>query len=193
MLLGQGLTQQILRKHLEAFGTTVETETELREYKQDAEGVTATLVKYKGGEETTETVRLRYLVGTDGGKSASCVSDNCAVFSAADVWPGIIRKSLGLSFEGKALNQGIIMGELQLEGLDRDVCTTLLFLRPSSHAPHHQHWHRWADWQSPTMITYVLLRTLSVAYPHDLTTQRDFPTDGDPGAVLLPCRGPRRL
>ena len=73
VILGQGFTQRILREHLEKLGTTVETETELREFKQDAEGITATLVKHKGSEETAETVRFRYLVGTDGGRSASLV------------------------------------------------------------------------------------------------------------------------
>ena len=69
MLLGQGFTQKILREHLGRLGTTVETETELREFNQDPEGVTATLVKHRGDEESTDTVRLNYLVGTDGGRS----------------------------------------------------------------------------------------------------------------------------
>lgn len=73
-LLGQGFTQKILREHLEKLGTTVEAETELREFKEDAEGVTAILVKHQDGGETTETARPRYLVGTDGGRSASCVT-----------------------------------------------------------------------------------------------------------------------
>lgn len=120
VVLGQGFTQKILREHLEKLGTTVETETELREFKQDAEGVTATLVKHKGSEETAETVRFRYLVGTDGGRSASLISVRRIVV-LNDRPAGIVRKSLGLSFEGKELDQGIILGELELEGLGTDV------------------------------------------------------------------------
>ena len=77
MLLGQGFTQRILREHLAKYDTTVETETELREFQQDAEGVTATLVKHQGGVETAETIRLRYLVGTDGGRSTPLVPAKC--------------------------------------------------------------------------------------------------------------------
>ncbi|KZT72265.1 FAD/NAD(P)-binding domain-containing protein [Daedalea quercina L-15889] len=122
ILLGQGYTQQILRAHLEKLGGAIETETELRHFGQTADGVTVTLVKQRNGEEVIETASFRWLVGTDGGKSG-------------------VRKQLGLSFEGQALKEHSIHGELYVEGLDAD------------------HWHRWLDWQNPTIVTVVLCPT----------------------------------
>ncbi|KAH9911189.1 FAD binding domain-containing protein [Fomitopsis serialis] len=128
IILGQGYTQAILRSHLEKFGCTVETETELRQFEQTSEGVVATLVKQQDGKELVETSHLRWLVGTDGGRSN-------------------VRKQLGLSFEGEALKEHTIIGELDIQGLDAD------------------HWHRWNDWQNPTVIT-VILRPTEVKTSH---------------------------
>lgn len=36
-------------------------------------------------------------------------------------WIGNVRKQLGLSFEGEALKEHTIIGELDIQGLDADV------------------------------------------------------------------------
>ncbi|TFY60899.1 hypothetical protein EVJ58_g4853 [Rhodofomes roseus] len=122
IILGQGYTQAILRSHLEKYGCVVETDTELGEFKQTSEDIVATLVKRQDGKEVAETAHFRWLVGADGGRSN-------------------VRKQLGLSFEGQALKEHTIIGELDLEGLDAD------------------HWHRWNDWQNPTIVTVILRPT----------------------------------
>jgi 2-polyprenyl-6-methoxyphenol hydroxylase-like FAD-dependent oxidoreductase len=68
-------TEEILRERL---GARVELSTELVDFTQDGDGVTATL--RAGG--VTETVRARYLVGADGGRST-------------------VRKQLGIAFPGE--------------------------------------------------------------------------------------------
>ncbi len=71
-------TEEILRERLAELGGRVELSTELTDFTQDVDGVTATLTT--GG--TVETVRARYLVGADGGRST-------------------VRRRLGIPFPGE--------------------------------------------------------------------------------------------
>lgn len=68
-------TEEILRARLAEHGVRVELSAELTDFTQDGDGVTATL-------NGTETVRARYLVGADGGRST-------------------VRKRLGIAFPGE--------------------------------------------------------------------------------------------
>lgn len=61
-----------MRTHLLArFGVSVELGTELNSFKQNEEDVTAHLRKRVAGLDKVvdETLKLEYLVGTDGGRS----------------------------------------------------------------------------------------------------------------------------
>ena len=69
MVIGQYCTQRILRDHLARYNVIVERSTELVDFEQDEQGVTARLVKHDAGKE--ETVRVDYLVGADGSRSKS--------------------------------------------------------------------------------------------------------------------------
>ncbi|SFQ97474.1 2-polyprenyl-6-methoxyphenol hydroxylase [Lentzea waywayandensis] len=91
MLIPQFRVEQILR---EALPQPVEYGMALTSFTQDDSGVTAVV----GGE----TVRARYLVGCDGGKS-------------------FVRKELGVSFVGETHeDQRMLVGDLRISGLDRD-------------------------------------------------------------------------
>src|SRR5262249_41042517 len=74
LMIPQWRVEQILRERLADFGVAVELDAELRDFTQDADGVTATV-----GEAQ---LRARYLVGCDGGRST-------------------VRRTLGLSLRGE--------------------------------------------------------------------------------------------
>ncbi|WP_329793105.1 FAD-dependent monooxygenase [Lentzea sp. DG1S-22] len=91
MLIPQFRVEQVLR---EAFPQPVEYGKPLTSFTQDDSGVTAVV----GGE----TVRAKYLVGCDGGKS-------------------FVRKQLGVPFVGETHeDQRMLIGDLRISGLDRD-------------------------------------------------------------------------
>ncbi|MDX8140860.1 FAD-dependent monooxygenase [Lentzea sp. BCCO 10_0061] len=91
MLIPQFRVEQILR---EALPRPVEYAMPLTSFTQDDSGVTAVV----GGE----TVRAKYLVGCDGGKS-------------------FVRKELGVSFVGETHeDQRMLVGDVRVSGLDRD-------------------------------------------------------------------------
>jgi 2-polyprenyl-6-methoxyphenol hydroxylase-like FAD-dependent oxidoreductase len=103
--LGQESTEMLLRRRLfERFGLTVEFGTELLDFEQSADQVTAHLctIKTEGSESTEETVTVQYLVGTDGGRS-------------------VVRKKLGVSFIGETRTDTLIYGDVVINGLDKDV------------------------------------------------------------------------
>jgi 2-polyprenyl-6-methoxyphenol hydroxylase-like FAD-dependent oxidoreductase len=103
-MIPQWRTEEILRARLGTFGGAVEHGVALTSLSQDADVVQAILTRTDGA---VEKVHARFLVGCDGGHSA-------------------VRKSLGLRFDGEALEgQRLIVADVELEGLDRD------------------HWHLW--------------------------------------------------
>ncbi|GAA2707995.1 MULTISPECIES: FAD-dependent monooxygenase [Streptomyces] len=98
-MLPQRRTVDILRTRLEELGGSVEFDTELTGFEQDADGVTATL-------GTGATVRARHLVATDGGRST-------------------VRKALGVPFHGNDVTTGrAIVADLVLGGPDADAFDT---------------------------------------------------------------------
>ncbi|MEV6971759.1 FAD-dependent monooxygenase [Hamadaea sp. NPDC051192] len=95
----QWRVERVLRDRLAEYGGRVESGVELAEFTQDADGVTALLRKENG---ETETVRARYLVGADGGRS-------------------VVRKTLGVGFVGETRDEErMILGDVRIEGLERD-------------------------------------------------------------------------
>ncbi|MEU0500742.1 FAD-dependent monooxygenase [Nocardia sp. NPDC005998] len=97
-VLGQSRTEAILRDRLAQFGVRVELATALVSFEQDATGVTAELAHVGG----TETVRVAYLVGADGGRST-------------------VRKKLGIPFEGNTDDSiRMLLGDVSADALDHD-------------------------------------------------------------------------
>lgn len=91
--LPQYETERILDEFLARFGTAVERGTELVSFAQDADGVTSRLLTPSGAEEE---VRTRFLVGCDGAHS-------------------IVRKGLGLSYEGGAFPEEYMLADVQVD------------------------------------------------------------------------------
>ena len=93
LLIPQFHTEAVLRERLAELGHEVEFGCRLTGFQQNQSGVTATL----GEEEVT----VRYLVGTDGGRS-------------------FVRQALGIGFPGKSLGVRAIVADGVLTGLGRD-------------------------------------------------------------------------
>ncbi|MEJ0043613.1 MAG: FAD-dependent oxidoreductase [Rhizomicrobium sp.] len=97
LMLPQFLTEAVLRERLAELGHRVEFGTELVAFKPDGDAVTATLSGGKG----KRTVRVRYLVGADGGRS-------------------FVRHALGIDFPGQTLGVRAIVADIHIDGLGRD-------------------------------------------------------------------------
>ncbi|GLW35829.1 FAD-dependent oxidoreductase [Actinoplanes regularis] len=94
LMIPQWRVERILRERLDGLGVTVERGAELRDFRQDADGVTAAV-----GEER---IRARYLVGCDGGHST-------------------VRKALGLAMRGETPEMEVMaVGDVRVDGLARD-------------------------------------------------------------------------
>lgn len=85
-------TERILREELALRGGRVERGVRLTGFEQDADGVTATLSSDRGDE----TVRADYLIGADGAHS-------------------IVRKTLGLTFDGAAFEEQYMLGDVEVD------------------------------------------------------------------------------
>ena len=98
LMLPQYLTEGVLRERLAELGHAPRFGHELTGFEQGGEGVTARLATADG---TTTTVRARYLVGADGGRS-------------------FVRKALAIDFPGESLKMRAMVADLSLTGLGRD-------------------------------------------------------------------------
>ncbi len=96
-MLPQFLTEGLLRERLMELGHTVEFGAEIVHIQQSATEVKAK-VRTKTGPRT---IKARYLVGADGGKS-------------------FVRQALKVGFPGESLGFQAIVADLRLDGLDRD-------------------------------------------------------------------------
>ncbi len=96
-MVPQFLTEAILRERLQEFGINVEYGCALTALDQDASGVTAQLSTAAGAQ----SLRARYLVGTDGGGS-------------------FVRKTLDIPFPGKTLGVRALVADVSLSGIGRD-------------------------------------------------------------------------
>jgi 2-polyprenyl-6-methoxyphenol hydroxylase-like FAD-dependent oxidoreductase len=96
-MVPQFLTEEVMRERLRELGHRVEFGCELTGFEQDDDGVSVRL-KSDAGEEA---IRVRYLVGADGGRS-------------------FVRHALDIGFPGKTLGVRAIVADLVLTGLTRD-------------------------------------------------------------------------
>ncbi|ANM04157.1 FAD-binding monooxygenase protein [Rhizobium phaseoli] len=97
LMVPQFLTEGVMRERLTELGHRPEFGCELTGFEQDEAGVTAR-IKGQSGEET---IRVRWLVGADGGRS-------------------LVRRALDIGFPGKTLGVRAIVADVLLTGLDRD-------------------------------------------------------------------------
>jgi 2-polyprenyl-6-methoxyphenol hydroxylase-like FAD-dependent oxidoreductase len=94
LMVPQFLTERVLRERLAELGHAPQFGCELKSLKQDTDGVTATL-------STRETIRVRYLVGADGGRS-------------------FVRHALKVGFPGETLGVRAVVADVRLTGVSRD-------------------------------------------------------------------------
>jgi 2-polyprenyl-6-methoxyphenol hydroxylase-like FAD-dependent oxidoreductase len=97
LMVPQWLTESVMRERLMELGHWPEFGCELTGLEQDSEGVSATLV----GQSGEQTLRVRWLVGADGGRS-------------------FVRHALGIGFPGKTLGVRAIVADVVATGLSRD-------------------------------------------------------------------------
>jgi 2-polyprenyl-6-methoxyphenol hydroxylase-like FAD-dependent oxidoreductase len=97
LMVPQFLTERVMRERLVELGHRPEFGCELAGLEQDRDGVTARLAG-KAGEEI---IRVRYLVGADGGRS-------------------FVRHTLGIGFPGQTLGVRAVVADVVLTGLERD-------------------------------------------------------------------------
>ncbi|KAL1755003.1 FAD binding domain-containing protein [Schizophyllum commune] len=96
-VMGQDRFEALLYEHLAKHGCEVERGTELRSFTQDADKVTAELVK---ADDSVEHADFEFLVGCDGGHST-------------------VRHGLGLAFLGETLHEKpMMLGDIEVKGLD---------------------------------------------------------------------------
>jgi 2-polyprenyl-6-methoxyphenol hydroxylase-like FAD-dependent oxidoreductase len=96
LMIPQFLTEGVMRERLLELGQRVEFGCELVGFEQEQDGVTARL----SGAAGEETMRVRYLVGADGGRS-------------------FVRHALDIGFPGKTLGVRAVVADVVLTGLDR--------------------------------------------------------------------------
>ncbi|MFC4276719.1 FAD-dependent oxidoreductase [Achromobacter aloeverae] len=98
LMVPQFKTEAVMRERLIELGHAPEFGVELTRMAVIANGIEAVLTSPEG----EETLRARYLVGADGGRS-------------------FVRSTLGIGFPGKTLGVRAIVADVVLEGLSRDV------------------------------------------------------------------------
>jgi len=97
LMVPQFLTEAVMRERLEELGHVVEFGHTLVGFEHDANGVSLRITTPSG----EQSVRTRYLVGADGGRS-------------------FVRQSLGIGFPGKTLGIRAVVADIMLQGLPRD-------------------------------------------------------------------------
>jgi 2-polyprenyl-6-methoxyphenol hydroxylase-like FAD-dependent oxidoreductase len=98
LLVPQFRTEGVMRARLAELGHQPRFGWELRGFEQDDSGVTASIMDQSGAR----TLRVRYLVGTDGGRS-------------------FVRHALAVDFPGETLGVRAVVADVALTGLSRDV------------------------------------------------------------------------
>jgi 2-polyprenyl-6-methoxyphenol hydroxylase-like FAD-dependent oxidoreductase len=98
LMVPQFLTERVMRERLTELGYGPEFGCELLGFTQDDNAVTARIATEAG----EETVRVRWLVGADGGRS-------------------FVRHAVDIGFPGKTLGVRAIVADVMLSGLSRDV------------------------------------------------------------------------
>ncbi len=98
LMVPQFLTEGVMRERLAELGYRPDFGCELLSFEQDDDGVTARVA----GDAGEETIRVRWLIGADGGRS-------------------FVRHALNIDFPGKTLGIRAVVADVALEGLTRDV------------------------------------------------------------------------
>ena len=94
LTLSQAETQRILDQKLASLGVTIERSVEVSAVDRDATGTT--LVVQRGGDPRVRTVTAAWVVGCDGARS-------------------VVRRSLGVPFEGDDYSQDWLMTEVRID------------------------------------------------------------------------------
>jgi 2-polyprenyl-6-methoxyphenol hydroxylase-like FAD-dependent oxidoreductase len=94
LLVPQYLTEGVMRERLAELGYRPEFGCELIGFEQDEAGVVVRLI----GTAGEQTLKVRYLVGADGGRS-------------------VVRQALAISFSGKTLGVRAVVADVVLTGL----------------------------------------------------------------------------
>jgi 2-polyprenyl-6-methoxyphenol hydroxylase-like FAD-dependent oxidoreductase len=97
LLVPQFLTEGVMRERLAEMGRQPEYGCELVGFERNEAGVTARL----SGKRGAEAIRVRYLVGADGGRS-------------------FVRHALDIGFPGKTLGVRAVVADVILTGVGRD-------------------------------------------------------------------------
>ena len=93
LMLPQDATEALLTEYLGTFGVKVEWGLALEDFRQDAEGVEATLKRADG---RVERVTARWLLGCDGARSR-------------------VRKRAGIPFEGETYDDACVLADVRVE------------------------------------------------------------------------------
>jgi 2-polyprenyl-6-methoxyphenol hydroxylase-like FAD-dependent oxidoreductase len=96
LFLPQNDTEAILNCFMESLGVEIERQTELVSFSQDTGGVTATLRRLDGAQET---IQPRWIIGCDGAHS-------------------VVRQMSQIAFEGEVISLSFFLGDLELDGPD---------------------------------------------------------------------------
>ena len=98
LLVPQFRTEAVLRDRIVELGGRVEYGVDLAGVVDDGDAVSAVIA----GAEGRQTIRCRYLIGADGGRS-------------------FVRRALAVEFPGKTLGVRAIVADIEIDGLGRDV------------------------------------------------------------------------
>ncbi|MFJ2330600.1 FAD-dependent oxidoreductase [Pseudomonas helleri] len=98
LMVAQYLTEGVLRERLAELGHVPQFGCELIGFEQDDEGVSVRVVS----QGQVRGLRVRYLIGTDGGRSD-------------------VRNALNIGFPGKTLGVRAVVADVSLRGLERDL------------------------------------------------------------------------
>lgn len=101
LMVPQFLTEAVMRERLAELGHHVEFGHAVVGFEQDGDGVSVHLATPSG----EQTVRTRYLIGADGGRS-------------------FVRQALDIGFPGKTLGVRAVVADIILRGLPRDAWHT---------------------------------------------------------------------
>ncbi|HYO55572.1 FAD-dependent monooxygenase [Archangium sp.] len=93
LMLPQDATEALLTEYLGTFGVKVERGLALEDFRQDADGVEATLKRADG---RVERVAARWLLGCDGARSR-------------------VRKGAGISFEGETYDDACVLADVRVD------------------------------------------------------------------------------
>ncbi|MBW4332393.1 FAD-dependent monooxygenase, partial [Stakelama sp. CBK3Z-3] len=96
LMIPQSGTEAVMRERLAELGHCPQFGRRLIGFEQDADGVTVRIADADGEHR----IRVRYLVGTDGGRS-------------------FVRHALDIAFPGKTLGVRALVADVRLDGLDR--------------------------------------------------------------------------